>query len=325
MAQLIKLQDYVSRYENDLSRYPTQFVRLKKQQWEKLKVAWEDGTVPTPDNTIYDISDKETRTKQSFIEKMKGLLKKDLLELSDEEEIKTPIPNGDSEEGQFELSYTLPLQAKTEMELKQAFLDQLLRFQINWASSTITEKSFVDSKYKHDERLQHFLQRFPDSYFLLYEPIFLLKKAPVEAEALLLTPTEIWCCAFIELEENAAYTGSPDHFWIQRSGGRETKVLNPGISASRTEKIIKQLFSLYEVDLPIRKAVISRNGYLDYPDAPGDLIMLDKRSYEDWFQKQRTSGSPLKMMQIRAAKALLEYCQTTSFRRPDWNREIESG
>ena len=48
MAQLIKLQDYVSRYESDLSRYPSQFVRIKKQQWEKLKSAWEAGNCPEP-------------------------------------------------------------------------------------------------------------------------------------------------------------------------------------------------------------------------------------------------------------------------------------
>ncbi|CAM4233017.1 NERD domain-containing protein [Lederbergia lenta] len=317
MAQLIKLQDYISRYENDLTRYPTQFVRLKKQQWEKMRNTWEN-----PAFLAINHVEEENQTKQSFIEKMKGLFQPEAENLS--EELAVPIQKveaGAEEEGQFAFSYTLPLQAKTETELKQAFLDQLLRFQINWASSTIAEKSFVDSTYYNDERLSHFLQRFPDTYFLLYEPIFLLKKAPVEVEVLILTPTEIWCCAFIEMEENAAYTGSPDHFWIKRSGGKEAKILNPGLSASRTEKIIKQIFSLYEVELPIRKAVISRNGYLDYPDAPNDLTMLDKRSYEEWFQKMRTSGSPLKMMQLRAAKALLEYCQTTSFRRPDWNRD----
>ena len=62
---------------------------------------------------------------------------------------------------------------------------------------------------------------------LLYEPIFLLKKAPVEVEVLLLTPTEIWCLAFIEEDEDAAYTGSNDNFWINGSGDSEDKVLNP--------------------------------------------------------------------------------------------------
>ena len=43
MAQLVKLLDYVSRYEHDLSRYPTQYIRLKRYQWERMKVQWENG------------------------------------------------------------------------------------------------------------------------------------------------------------------------------------------------------------------------------------------------------------------------------------------
>ena len=43
MAQLVKLQDYISRYQIDLARYPTQFVRLKKNQWGRIKRQWELG------------------------------------------------------------------------------------------------------------------------------------------------------------------------------------------------------------------------------------------------------------------------------------------
>ena len=43
MAQLIKLQDYVSRYEQDIYRYPSQFIKLKKQQWDKIKAAYLAG------------------------------------------------------------------------------------------------------------------------------------------------------------------------------------------------------------------------------------------------------------------------------------------
>ena len=44
MAQLVKLLDYVSRYEHDLSRYPSQYIRLKRYQWERMKTQWESGT-----------------------------------------------------------------------------------------------------------------------------------------------------------------------------------------------------------------------------------------------------------------------------------------
>ncbi|MBS4195078.1 NERD domain-containing protein [Lederbergia citri] len=311
MAQLIKLQDYVSRYETDMSRYPAQYVRLKKQQWENLKEAWESGTL------LYDneFSKQEiSNEKQSIFNKVKGWFSKE-----DESTVEEFDIQLEKEEEDF--AFRNFLHAPNEQELKQQFLDHLFRFQIKWASSTIYEKSFVNEEYYVSETLQHFLQRLPDNIFLLYEPIFLLKKAPVEVEVLLLTPTEIWCLAFLEKENDAAYLGSKDHFWIEKQQDHETKVLNPSMSANRMGKIVKQVFQLYEVELPIRKAVVSRNGYIDYPEAPGDLLLLDKRSYDEWFQRLRSLASPLKMMQIKGAKALLEYCQTTSFRRPDWDKE----
>ncbi|MFD2761894.1 hypothetical protein [Lentibacillus juripiscarius] len=40
MAQLIKLEDDVSRYEWNMYRYPGQFMRLKQDQWSKLHCLW---------------------------------------------------------------------------------------------------------------------------------------------------------------------------------------------------------------------------------------------------------------------------------------------
>ena len=35
MGQLIKLQNYTSRYEQNIFHYPSRFVMLKKQQWDR--------------------------------------------------------------------------------------------------------------------------------------------------------------------------------------------------------------------------------------------------------------------------------------------------
>ncbi|MBS4216760.1 NERD domain-containing protein [Bacillus sp. FJAT-49711] len=310
MAQLIKLQDYISRYETDLSRYPSQYVRLKKQQWEKVKEAWEFGSFHNDGDISIPISSQE---KQSFFKKVMNMFSKEEIDQLDF------LPENEDKD----FSFSNFSHANTEEELKKEFLDHLLRFQIKWASSTIHEKSFVNEEYYANEKLQHFLQRLPDNLLVLYEPIFLLKKAPVEVEVILLTPTETWCLAFLENEDDAAYVGSSEHFWMKKHQNQDSKVLNPAMSANRMEKIVKQLFQLYEVELPIRKAIVSRNGFIDFPEVPSDLYLLDKRSYEEWFQRMRNLASPLKMLQIKGAKALLEYCQTTSFRRPDWDKEYE--
>lgn len=317
MAQLLKLQDYVSRYETDLSRYPSQFIRLKKQQWVKIKQAWETGETSFPNHIPVEtdiVPEKEKR-----FPKLKKLFKRKA------NAIEIPIESFDENRTQQDqeenFDFATPLHAQTETELKQRFLDHLLLFQLKWASSTVMEKSFVDRRFYIDERLKHFLQRFPDNYFLFYEPIFLLKKAPVEVEILLLTPTEIWCLSFMEEADQATYIGENQHFWTMKVKEKEKKVLNPVMSVNRMEKIVKQLFQLYEVELPIRKAIVSRNGFIDYPDAAVDLTILDQRTYGEWFEKARKTPSPIKMMQIRAAKALLDYGQTTAFHRPNWESE----
>lgn len=45
MAQLIKLQDYISRYEWDTYRYPAQYIRQKKEQWERFYSEWLDPSL----------------------------------------------------------------------------------------------------------------------------------------------------------------------------------------------------------------------------------------------------------------------------------------
>lgn len=217
-------------------------------------------------------------------------------------------------------SLQIPSNVGSLDELKQNYLNQLLRFQMRWGSSTILEKSFVDQSFFLDERLRFFLQRFPDTFLLLYKPVFLLKNAPVEVDVILLSPTDAWCLTFLEAEEDAAFTGSNERFWLKRHHLHENKkVLNPMLSVNRMEKIAAQLFSLYEVSLPIKKAILSRNGYIDYPLAPFDVTLLDKRTFPEWFQKMRNLSSPLKHQQLKAAQAMLDYCQTTSSRRLEWD------
>ena len=311
MAQLIKLQDYVSRYETDLYRYPSQFVRLKKQQWEKMKQHWENGDLPpAPPPSV-----KEEEEKDSVKEKLFSLFKKK--EAQEEE----PVPQPSDEEMLFEMEGNQDIHS--EEELKVSFLNLLFDFQLKWASSTIMEKSYVDNSYRYDERLRYLLQRFPDNIFVMYNPVLKIKNAPVELETILITPTGIWCLTFLEFEEGTAYIGSGERFWVKKWGDMESKVLNPLIGLKRMERIIHQIIRYAGVELPIYQAVISRNGYIDYPQSPAGIQLLDKRIHNEWFQQQRSSSSPIKSVQLKVAQAIMEYCQITSFKRLQWEEEQE--
>lgn len=325
MGQLIKLQDYVSRYEQNIYLYPSRYVRLKKQHWGKLKVAWEHNDDSLfaeqflPPQETYDWLEED---KQPLIDKLKGFLKRSKKEIEEVEVNKSELEKSADEENAEEINLdfqtTFSYRPDNQAELKQQFLDQILRFQMKWASSTLTEKSFVDKSFYYDERLKYLLQRFPDTYLVLYSPLFLLKKAPVEVDTIILTPTGAWCITFLEEEDLSVFTGSKERFWVKRWKGEEKKVLNPLLALNRTGKIVQQIFQMHDIDLPIHKAVLCRNGYIDYPAVPFDIKLVEKRNHEEWFKSMRTLSSPLKHVQLKGAQALLQYCQTTSLRRLEW-------
>lgn len=251
MAQLIKLNDYISRYELDLSRYTSLFVRLKKRRWESM------------------------------------------LEFENKNQI-----------GQNKME-----------DLKRTFLDQLFISQIKWASSTITEKSYPHSSVYSDVQLRKLLQRFPDTFLLMYNPIFQLKKAKVQLEVLMVTPSKVICMSFLDDEDHALFIGTQGHFWQKKTQNDEKKVLNPVISVRRMDKVIKQIFQISEIQLPIEKVIIAENGYITHQHPPDDIRLIDKQNYESWLYELKSYISPLKMMQFRAAKELLDRSTRTSVRR----------
>jgi hypothetical protein len=322
MGQLIKLQDYISRYEMDIFTYPSRFVRLKKQQWERTKFNWENGGLDASNLTFHQPGSdwEEEDEKPALLKKLTGLFKHNQKSAENEQAIETPLK---VEEDPLQFTATFSFKPESIDELKRQFLDQLYRFQLKWACSTITEKSPIHSKYYFEENLKFFLQRFPDTYLVLYKPVFLLKKAPLEAEIILLTPTDIWCITFIEAEDSAVFIGSNERFWLKRTERSEKKVLNPLLTLNRTEKIVQNIFKMHEIDFPIHKLIVSRNGYIDYPSAPFGVEFAETRNFNTWFQSMRAQRSPLKHIQLKAAKVLLQYCHTESRRRLEWNIEVE--
>ena len=327
MAQLIKLQDYISRYQVDLTRYPTQFIRLKKGQWERVKKQWEQGgNLPT-----WEHMEEEGQTPTRFAVLKKFFPKRFQKEEPEKQYIETIETTNEltdedyipDEETALHFEANILYQPQTLPELKKMFIDQFFHFQMKWASSTLREKSYVDPKFLRDTLLRAMLQTLPDNYLILYYPIIKLKKAPVELDIIIMTPTECLCITVIENEDQAVYVGNGDRFWIKKVGTEDKKVLNPLIQLDRMETILKQIFAISNVDIPIRKVLLSRNGYIDYPGSVYNVQFVDKRKFPEWMESIRKSYSPMKHMQIRAAQAILNYVQTTSFNRDIWKSNLE--
>lgn len=71
MAQLIKLQDYISRYEWDTYRYPAQYIRQKKEQWERFYSEWLDPSLKEKVKEEVQPETEEVKEKNSLLQKWK--------------------------------------------------------------------------------------------------------------------------------------------------------------------------------------------------------------------------------------------------------------
>ncbi|MCM3743662.1 NERD domain-containing protein [Sporosarcina luteola] len=224
----------------------------------------------------------------------------------------------------FDFNPNIIYHPKNLEQLRKLYLDQLYHFQLKWASSTMLERSKLDAGFMRDSLLRSFTQRLPDSYLLFYYPILKVKKAPVELDILLITPIECLCISVLEGEDAAAFIGDGERFWTKKFGDEESRVLNPLIGLNRMEKIVSGIFASQNIEFPIKKLIISRNGYIDYPGMPFDTAVIDRRMYEEWFSSLRKSTVPMKFNQFKAAQSILDVGQTTAVSRL-FEEQIEQG
>lgn len=252
--QLIKLENYISRYELDIYRYPGQFIRMKKQRWERVKC-------------------KEGMAADG-----------------------TPLP--------------------ISQNLKREFAEDVFFFQLRWASSTLKEKSNFDPRYRFDAWLRFLLMRFPDNYLMMYRPVFQVRQAPVELDILIIGPMAVWCVTLLEGSEDAVFQGGSGRFWKKIVDGQAMGVLNPIVSNQRMFRLVSRLLKMYDLEtMAIHRVVISPLSYIDYPDAPADIEMIDRRKARQWHETMRKQSSPLKFVQLQTANYLLRHCQTVAFER----------
>ncbi len=188
MAQLVKLQDYISRYQIDLARYPTQFVRLKKNQWERIKRQWELGEDISEWQHVDNEAEAEAyeeKERFSFIKKLFAGRQKEATEDVEEVEISNELVSDEDiipeEETTLTFEPKIVYAPQSIHELKRMFIDQFFHFQMKWASSTLREKSYVDPRFMRDSLLRMLLQTLPDNYLLFYYPILQIRKAPYRA------------------------------------------------------------------------------------------------------------------------------------------------
>lgn len=295
MAQLIKLKDYVSRYEWNAYRYPGQFIRLKQEKWQKLHDLWLEEREQNQQPLVED----QTTDENNFFRRIKAFFKKEAIEIDDLPEEQTKLP-------------------ATEQELRQYFLNKLYPFQLKWATSTVTDVSFMDESFNYDPTLIYFLQRFPDIYLIMYEPVFNIKNAPVDGEIIMISPIGIEVIYLLEDHPSVIFIASDERTWTAEANHEQRQILSPLIALRRTEKIVESILNKEGITLPITKTILSRTNDIIYSTEPYQTKVIGQQQYDKWFTLKRRLSSPLKNDQLRASAALLKYCMTTSVKRPEW-------
>jgi len=295
MAQLVKMYDYISRYESNPFHYPTQYIQLKKENWRKLNDLWVNESI---ENQSKPKSNDQKTSKFSF----NPFSKK----------------NKVKEEVEQQPEHYLP---KTKKELTQYFLNQLFPFQIKWATSTLSQVSFIDESVQNDLNLKFFLQRLPDIYLLMYYPIFSVKNVPMEGEIILISPIGIEIIVVLEKAPDAIIVLNDDRTWLVEEEEQSTKIISPLIKLKRTEQIVKSILKKYSIPFSIHKTVLSMTNNFLYATEPYQVNIVGRREFKRWHDQKRMLSSPLKSDQLKAMDALLTHCQTTAVRRPEWEEE----
>lgn len=296
LAQLIKLRDYISRYEMNPFHYPTQFIRLKRENWDKLINMWE---LENEEQWRVEKAEKEKAEHEGF--RWNPFFQKKI-------KVEDPII----------FKRNLP---ESKDLLRKYFLNQLYPFQLKWATSTLTQVSYTDKKYYYDEQLKFFLQHFPDIYLVMYYPIFNIKKAPIDTDIIIISPLEIEIISLIHEEPNTTVIIDDERTWTVDYNETTKKIISPVISLKRTEQIINSILKKYDLTFHIRKTVLSENARFLYTTEPYNVQLIDKKDFENWYKEKRSLSISLKAAQLKVMGALLEHTLSMSVRRPEWESD----
>nr|WP_285874003.1 nuclease-related domain-containing protein [Halalkalibacter oceani] len=288
-----------------MHRYPSQFSRMKKERWYYVKSEWEQAQHPSlpMEEAVEDedLSEKGESIWSQAIERLKGWRRS----ASEEDELESSLAYTGSE-----------VSPKSLEQVKQEFLDELYKSQLRWASSSLLEESSLHPQYRADKWLRFFCQRIPDNYFLLYKPVLFMKKAPIELDIILISPTEIICMTMLEGSELSVFEASSDKFWIEYVDKTRKKRVSPLISLGRMSRVLKAILDEAELSYPIRKVVLSPSSMIDHKLQGTKFDLVDRRNFDAWHQRLRKHPSPLKHQQMKVTAAILSYCHTVS-------REVE--
>ncbi|WLD92426.1 hypothetical protein [Alkalihalobacillus sp. AL-G] len=296
MAQLLKLEDCVSRYESDVFRYTGQYIRLKRDRWKRVKTNWQNRRA---DEASVQNEPEETVKEKKWWQKKVGESKPFIEDIHDMDS----LPD-------FE-------------ELKEKYKRELYQFQLKWASSTLREKSPLTQSNQSDPYLKFLLTELPDNYLVLYKPVVQLKQAATQLEVILIGPDSIHCLVFLDLERDSIVSGLNERFWRVEGSKHTNQLISPVPAIQRMNYFIDTVIDHDQLNMKINYTLVAKKGFVDNDSVPSYIKIVDRRTFEEWHSRLKRQPSPIKFTQLKAAKAMLDHCIVTAYHRPEWDSDSE--
>ncbi|WP_261130712.1 NERD domain-containing protein [Bacillus sp. Marseille-Q3570] len=298
MAHLIKLEDCISRYEQDVFRYTGQYTRLKRDRWHRVKTNWENAQ-----ETVDLQHGAEDQSDEKKWWKLKG--RETEINVIDEGSVKRDD--------------------RTFSKLKEDFREELFQFQLKWASSTIRETSRISRSLNRDKFLRFLLKEVPDNYLVLYKPVIKVRKAQTQLDVILLGPDSIQAIVMLETSMGEVVHASQNRFWKCEKEGDERKMVNPISAVQRMNYFIESVIDTEATEMNLTYVILAQNAFVNRTNIPSYVQVIDQTNFDNWKNKLKKQPSPLKFKQLKAAKVILEQCVTTAFSRPEWESDENQG
>ena len=121
----------------------------------------------------------------------------------------------------------------------------------------------------------------------MYRPVLQVNQAAVELSVLILTPLKSTVCHFLKVRGTAHLSVPKIVLERKTVRGKERSLLNPAVELLRTGKVLSGLLKGSGIELPVRKVIVSRTSYIDYPEPPYGIGICDKRHWKEWLEKQQ--------------------------------------
>ncbi|WP_306984022.1 nuclease-related domain-containing protein [Alkalicoccobacillus murimartini] len=290
MAHIIRIMEYRSRYQTDLQRYPSQFTRLKKERWHYLHESWKREFAETLRHEYEDLTESSP---------LAGMWSKAVTHVRKW----TNTEQNEVDEKQRE--------HEAFQRVKKQFKDEMYTMQLEWAGVFLeeSEEQVESNSLFKNTWLKWLALDLPDNCFIFYKPIMYVKKAEIELDILLITPTELVCMTILKGDPLSVFEASSERYWIEYVNKERHKRLSPLPSLERMERVVKAVLDQHEIDMPIRSLVVAPDAIIDQRTSGLKFDCVDKRTFQSWKNKLSQSTTPLKYHQVKAAEYLLNVCE----------------